>query len=128
MKIVTLIARLLLGLMFLVFGLNGIHPFMPSPPLPGGLAGQFVGALMGSHYTIFVASLQVVSAVLFLVNRYIPLALTLIGPVIVNIILFHALMFPAGIQMGILAAICWLIVFWRVRSAFAGIFQAKVQS
>ena len=87
MKIVTLIARLLLGLIFVVFGLNGFLNFLSMGPMPTGLAGQFIGALSLSHYFWVVAALQVVGGALLLVNRFVPLALVLLGPVIVNIIL-----------------------------------------
>jgi putative oxidoreductase len=126
MKIVALIARILLGLMFLVFGLNGFLQFMGKQPLPPGLAGQFAGALIESHYMQVVAALMVISGVLFLVNRYVPLALILIGPVIFNILLFHIFMAPSTIGMGLVAALLWFIIFFSVRSAFAGIFLQKV--
>ncbi len=125
MKIITVVARILLGVVFVFFGLNGLLNFLPQPPLPPGPAGQFLGALFASHYVVAVALLQVVSGALFLVNRYVPLALTLIGPVIVNILLFHLLMAPAGIFPGALAAVFWIIVAWHYRSAFAGILQSS---
>ena len=102
MKIVTVIARLLLGVIFLVFGLNGFLHFIPMPP-PAGLAGQFLGALFVSHYLVFVFLLQVIPGVLLLINRYVPLALTLLGPIIVNIVLFHALMAPSGLPLAVVA-------------------------
>ena len=92
MKITTVIARFLLGLIFLVFGLNGFLHFIPSPP-PSGTAGQFVGALFVSNYLVVVFLLQLISAVLLLINRYVPLALTLLAPIIVNIL---ALSHPDG--------------------------------
>ena len=126
MRIVTLVARILLGIMFLVFGLNGFLHFIPQGPMPAGLASQFVGALTESHYFVAVFLLQIVSGVLFLINRYVPLALTLIAPVIVNILLFHALMAPSGILPGIFATVFWIVVAYSLRSAFAGIFQQRV--
>jgi len=126
-KIATHIARILLGLVFLVFGLNGIHPFMPQGPMPTGLAGQFLGALMQSHYFFAVGAFMVVSGALFLVNLYVPLALALIAPVIVNILVFHITMSPGGIVPGIIMAILWIVVAYSVRSAFAGLFQKRVQ-
>ena len=95
MKIITVIARFLLGFIFLVFGLNGFLHFIPSSP-PIGTAGQFVGALFVSHYLVPIFLLQIISAVLLLVNRYVPLALTLLAPIIVNILLIHILMLPAA--------------------------------
>src|SRR3989442_9635299 len=96
MKIVTLIARILLGLVFVVFGLNGFLSFLNTGPAPTGLAGQFLGALILSHYYWVVAALQIAGGALLLVNRFVPLALVLLGPVIVNIICFHVFMNPSG--------------------------------
>ena len=127
MKIVIHTARVLLAVMFLVFGLNGFFHFLPQGPLPSGLAGQFFGVLVASHYFVAICLVQVVSGILFLVNRYVPLALVLIAPVIVNILLYHVLMNPGGILPGALAAVFWLVVAYGVRLAFAGILQKRVQ-
>jgi uncharacterized membrane protein YphA (DoxX/SURF4 family) len=124
-KILTLIARILLGLLFLVFGLNGFLHFIPMGPMPIGVAGQFVGALANSHYDMVLSALEIVSAVLFLINRFVPLALTLLGPILVNILLYHIFMAPSAIGPGLVATVLWFIVFYAHRSAFAGIFQAK---
>jgi hypothetical protein len=126
MKIVVLIARILLGLIFLVFGLNGFLHFIPAT-LPPGLAGQFVGALMQSHYVYFVSGVQVAGSALLLVNRYVPLALALLGPVIVNILLFHLLLFPQGLVMAIFVAILWFVLFVRYRQYFSGLFVQRAQ-
>src|SRR6266702_4137746 len=96
--IITVIARFLLGFIFLVFGLNGFLHFIPSSP-PSGTAGQFVGALFVSHYLVPIFLLQVISAVLLLINRYVPLALTLLAPIIVNILLIHILTLPVGLSI-----------------------------
>jgi hypothetical protein len=118
------VARYVLGLLFTVFGLNGFLHFIPVTPLPP-LASQFVGVLAASHYMVPVFVLQLACGLLFLVHEYVPLALTLIAPVIVNILLFHILMNPSGIVPGVIATICWLLVFYNVRSAFAGIFRRQ---
>ncbi len=128
MKIVTLIARYLLGFMFLVFGLNGFLHFIPQPPPSADLAGQYLTVLSQSHYLVFVFLLQFVAGVLLLVNRFVPLALVLLGPIIVNILLFHALMQPAGIAPGIVVLILWSLVFYRVRGAFRGIFAMREET
>jgi hypothetical protein len=125
MKITIVIARFLLGLIFLVFGLNGFLHFIPAS-LPSGTAGQFVGALFVSNYLVVVFLLQIVAAILLLTNRYIPLALTLLAPVIVNILLFHALMLPSGLPLALVATVLWFVVFLSVRSAFAGLWQQRV--
>ena len=125
MKILTNISRFLLGLIFLVFGLNGFLHFIPMPP-PSGVAGQFFGALFVSNYLVPIFALQLVSGALLLINRFVPLALTILAAIIVNILLFHVLMNPAGLGLAVLVAVLWSVVFASVRSAFAGIFQARV--
>ncbi len=124
MKIASTIARYLLGIMFTIFGLNGFLQFLPAPPMPP-LAGQFFGALIASHYTVPIFLVQLTCGILFLVNRYVPLALTLIGPVIVNILIFHALMNPEGVAPGAVATVCWFILFKRLRPAFDGILRSQ---
>jgi putative oxidoreductase len=125
MKILTNISRFLLALIFTTFGLNGFLHFIPMPP-PGGVAGQFFGALFVSNYLVPIFALQLISGVLLLVNRFVPLALTILAAIIVNILLFHVLMNPAGLGLAVLVTILWGVVFVSVRSAFAGIFQARV--
>ena len=125
MKIVTLIARLLLGLIFVVFGLNGFLNFLSMGPMPTGLAGQFIGALFLSHYFWVVAALQIAGGVLLLVNRYVPLALVLLGPVIVNIILYHGFLNPSGAVPAAVVTVLWLIVFYGKRQYFSGIFVQR---
>ena len=125
MKIVTLIARILLGLIFVMFGLNGFLNFLSTGPMPTGLAGQFLGALVQSHYYWVVAVLQIAGGVLLLVNRFVPLALVLLGPVIVNIICFHVFMNPSGAPPAAVVTVLWLIVFYRNRQHFSGIFVQR---
>ena len=124
MRLATLIARNLLGLMFVVFGLNGFLHFIHQPPPPPGPAGQFLGAMAGSHYLVPVFLLQLIGGVLLLLNRFVPIALVLLGPVIVNILLYHATMAPEGLPPGTVALILWLVVFAAVRPAFSGVFAS----
>jgi putative oxidoreductase len=125
MKITVVIARFLLGLIFLTFGLNGFFHFLPAS-LPSGTAGQFVGALFVSHYLVAVFLIQLVGAVLLLIDRYVPLALTLLAPIIVNILLFHTLMAPSGLGLAIVVTVLWIVVFLSVRAAFGGLLQPRV--
>ncbi|HYX30174.1 MAG TPA: hypothetical protein VE863_16650 [Pyrinomonadaceae bacterium] len=125
MKIVLLIARLLLGLVFVVFGLNGFLNFLSMGPMPIGLAGQFIGALFMSHYYWVVAALQIVGGVLLLVNRFVPLALVLLGPVIVNILLYHLFLNISGVGLAIVVTILWFIVFYGHRQYFSGLFVQR---
>ncbi len=128
MKIVSMIARYLLGLMFLVFGANMFLHFIPMGPMPPGLAGQFSAALFASHYFYAVGAIMVVSAVLLLVNRYVGLGLTLLGPVLFNILLFHILMAPSGIGAGLVATLLWALIAWEHRVVFAKLFAARLES
>ncbi len=126
MKIATLIARNLLGFLFMVFGLNGFLHFIPQPPPPAGLATQYLTVLFVSHYLVPVFALQLLAGVLLLCNRFVPLALVLLGPVIVNILLYHVLMAPAAAPPALVTLVLWLVVFGSARSAFASVFAMKV--
>jgi hypothetical protein len=126
MRTVSAIARYLAGVIFLVFGLNGFLNFIPLPP-PGGIAGQFMGALYASHYLWVIFAFQLVAGVLLLVNRYVPLAVAMLAPVIVNILSFHVLMAPSGLPLALFVAALWAVIFVDVRPAFAALFQARVQ-
>jgi len=121
MKITTIIVRLLLGLMFVVFGSNIFLHFIPMPPLPATLAGDFSKALMQSHYIYVVGLLQVIGGLLLLIGLYVPLGLTLLGPVIANILLFHIFLDPSGLPLAIIVAVLALFLLWRYRTNFAGL-------
>jgi hypothetical protein len=125
MRIASVIARYLLGLIFLVFGLNGFLHFIPMPPPKGALAAQFGGAIFASHYWVVVFGVQVIGGVLLLVNRYVVLALVLLGPVIVNIFFFHALMAPEGLPLAIIVVVLWAILAVRYRQYLEGIFVQR---
>ena len=127
MRTASTIARYLAGVIFLVFGLNGFLHFIPLPP-PGGLAEQFMGALYASHYLWVIFALQLVAGVLLLVNRYVPLAVAMLAPVIVNILTFHFLMAPSGLPLALFVAVLWVVIFVDVRSAFAALFQPRLQA
>jgi len=127
MKIVTMIARYLLGLMFLVFGSNMYLNFIPMGQMPAGVAGQFTAALFAAHYFYVVGAIMVISAILFLVNRFVGLGLTLLGPVLFNILMYHLLMDPRGIGMGAFATFLWLLVAWEHRIVFARLFAARLE-
>jgi putative oxidoreductase len=124
MKIAVLVARILLGLMFFVFGLNGFLNFLHMP-MPTGVAGQYMGALFVSHYLTVVLLVEVVGGVLLLSGQFVALALVLLGPVIFNILLFHSTMAPSGLPPALFAAVLWFVIFAGHRQAFAGIFSQK---
>ena len=127
MKIVTMIARYLLGLMFLVFGSNMFLNFIPMGPMPTGVAGQFSAALFAAHYFYVVGATMVVSSILLLANRFVGLGITLLGPVMFNILMFHLLMNPGGIGGGAVATLLWLLVAWQHRIVFERLFAARLE-
>jgi putative oxidoreductase len=126
MRTASVIARYFAGVIFLVMGLNGFLNFIPLPP-PGGIAGQFMAALYVSHYLWVIFAFQVIAGVLLLVNRYVPLAVAVLAPVIVNILTFHALMAPSGLPLALFVAALWAMIFINVRPAFTGLFQSRLQ-
>src|ERR1700728_3494060 len=93
-----------------------------------GHCGTFMGSLYASHYLWVIFAFQVIAAVLLLVNRYVPLAVAVLAPVIVNILVFHALMAPSGLPLALFVAVLWAVMFANVRPAFAGLFQSQLQS
>lgn len=127
MKVASTIARYLLALIFLVFGLNGFLHFIPTP-LPPGMAGQFLGILVNSHYLAVLSVLEVLAAVLLVANRYVALGLTLLGPIVVNIFLYHALMDPSGLPVAIVVCLLWLLTAFSARVAFEGLFRKSSQN
>lgn len=125
MKIVAMIARILLGAIFVFFGSNLLFHFLHSA-MPTGTFGLYMTALFSSHYIIAVGLFQVIGGLLLLVNRYVPLALVILGAIIVNILLVHFLMAPSGIPLALVVMLLWLLVYWRHRTAFAGIYTPKM--
>ena len=114
------VARALMGLIFLVFGLNGFLNFIPQPktPMPEG-AMAFAGALMQTGYMMpLVTGTQLLVGILLLLNRFVPLALALIAPIIVGIITFHIFLAPKTIGPGIVVLAFELYLAWSYRNAF----------
>lgn len=124
MKIAAVIVRLLLGLVFVVFGSNAFLPFIPMPELPHNATGDFLNALFVSRYVYAIALCQIIGGLLLLIGRFVPLGLTLLGPVVVNILLFHLFLDHSGLAIALVILLLWLFLLWRYRSAFAGLFRA----
>jgi putative oxidoreductase len=125
MKYVIIIVRVLLGLAFVVFGFNIFLHFIPgSDQIPPGDAGVFASVLMHSGYMYVVGALQILGGLCLLIgSRFVPLGLTLLGPVIVNIILFHIFFAPEGLPIGAVCAVLALFLLWIYRAKFPAIFQ-----
>jgi putative oxidoreductase len=129
MKIVTIAARVrvLLGLVFVFFDSNAFFNFVRMPPLPPSSGGQFLTALTASHYLMLVGGAQALGGLLLLINRFVPLGLAILGPVIVNILAFYLLMSREGISIASLVAILWLFRFYAYREYFATLFVQRAQ-
>jgi putative oxidoreductase len=123
MKIAIIIVRILLGLIFVVFGLNIFLNFIPAPPPPPGPAGDYFKVFSASGYMYVVGAVQLLSGLLLLIGRFVPLALTMLAAMIFNILVFHILMAPEGIAMGIVVAVLELFLVWSYRDRFAGILR-----
>jgi uncharacterized membrane protein YphA (DoxX/SURF4 family) len=123
MKITTVVARVLLGLIFVVFGSNAFLHFLPMPPLPQGVAGEYMHAFFASGYVYVIGGFQVIGGLLLLIGRFVPLGLTILAAIIVNIWCFHLLMAPEGLPPGVIVTILELFLVWRYRDAFAGILR-----
>jgi uncharacterized membrane protein YphA (DoxX/SURF4 family) len=124
MKTLTLIARILLGLIFLVFGLNGFLHFLPQPPMPDA-AKSFFGGLAASGYMLpLVFTTQVVGGTLVLLGM-VPLGLVVLAPVIVNIVAFHLFLAPDGLPIAVVVAVLGLFLAWTVRDAYGALFRSR---
>lgn len=124
MKKAVLVVRILLGLLFFIFGLNGLLHFLPMQPMLGD-AGTFATIMAQHGWLPFVAVLQVVAGLLLLVGRYVPLALVILTPIIVNILLFHILLTGGkDLVPGLIAAVLDLFLIWAYRLSFRGLFDA----
>jgi uncharacterized membrane protein YphA (DoxX/SURF4 family) len=124
MKIVSVVARYLLGLMFTVFGLNGFLNFIHQPPPANPLAQQFFMAVSVSHFAGFFFALQVLAGLLLLSGFFVPLALTLLAAELYNILAFHLTLAP-GIAPALVACVLWVLVFLQYREDFQGLLRAK---
>ena len=125
MKIAATISRYLLGLLFTVFGLNGFLHFIPQPPPANPVALQFLTAVSVSRFMSVVFLVQLIGGILFLAGRFVPLAIAILAPVLVNILNYHLTMDPGSISGAVVATILWAILFLSHRASFAGIFQAR---
>src|ERR1700758_4257893 len=125
MKIASIVARYLLGLMFTVFGLNGFLHFIPQPPPANPVAIQFLVAVSTSPFAAFFFALQVLGGLLLLSGFFVPLALTVLAAELYNILAFHLTLAPASIPPALVAAVLWILVFLQYRESFKGIFKAR---
>jgi uncharacterized membrane protein YphA (DoxX/SURF4 family) len=124
----TTTARIILGLVFFVFGLNGFLNFIPPPstPMPEG-AQAFLGALMNTHYMMpLISGTQLLVGVLLLTNRFVPLALAIIAPEVVNIVAFHFFLAPSGLVIALVTLVLEIFLAWSYRSTYRSMLAARV--
>ena len=125
MKIASISARYLLGLIFTVIALNGFLNFLHQPPPTNPLAIQFLVSVSESHFAAFFFALQVLGGLLLLSGYFVPLALTVLAAELYNILAFHLTLAPASIGPALVASVLWVLVFLQYRESFKGIFRAK---
>ena len=115
----TTVARVLAGLIFLVMGLNGFLFFLPQPAsLPAGVVGLSTAFMKSGYLFQLIMGTQVIAGLLLLVNRFVPLALAVLAPVIVNIIAYHIFLWPATIGLPLVVLALELYLAWSYRAAF----------
>ena len=127
MKIAVIVVRIFVGIVFVFFGSNAFLNFLHAPPMPPTPGGRFIMALVESHYVMVVGGAQVLGGLLLVINRFVPLGLAILGPVIVNILSYHLFMSMEGISGGLVAAVLWLFLFYAYREYFASLFVQRAQ-
>jgi len=125
MRIASLVARILLGALFVFGGSNHLFNFIPAQPLPPGVAGQFLAGMIGTGYLDFLGVMEVLAGLLIIVQQFVPLGLTILGPIIFNIFVIEALIMPKALPVAIVMAILWVLGAWPFRSLFFTILQRK---
>jgi putative oxidoreductase len=123
MKIAVLIARVLLGLIFVVFGLNIYFNFIPSPPMSGDV-DTLMGLMFKHGWFTFYGLLYLVGGLLLLIGRFVPIGLVLLGPIIVNVLLFHLTFNPSGIGPGLLVTVLEIFLIYAYREHFKALFTS----
>ena len=127
MQKVVMVARLLLGLVFTVFGLNVFVQFLPAPERSEA-AGSFYGALLGSGYLVpLLGATKLTAGIFLLAGILVPLALTLLAPIVVNIVLFHVFLDPAGMPIAILVLVLEVFLAWGYRDSFKGVLNLRAK-
>lgn len=125
MRIVTIIARLLLGALMVFAGANHIFNFLPKGPMPSGVAGLLLEGMIGSGYMTFVGASEVIAGLLLLVNRFTPLALTVLAAITVNIIVVDALVMPKALAVAAVVTLLWILAAFPVRRAFTPLLRQR---
>jgi putative oxidoreductase len=125
LKIVSFIARLLLGALFVFAGSNHLFNFLPRQPLPPGAAGQLIAGMADTGYMNFIGAMEVIGGLLLVINQFVPFGLTILGPLVVNIFVVNALIMPKALPVAILVTLLWIVGAWPFRTLFFPILGRK---
>ncbi|HEV2134499.1 MAG TPA: DoxX family membrane protein [Terracidiphilus sp.] len=128
MKVTSMIARFLMGAIFVFFGSNHLYAFLPSPPPPHGVAGQYMVAMMASGYLYVVGVCEVVPGLLLLIGRFVPLALMVLAAVIFNIEVTGALLARAALPMGTFLILLWILTAYEARPVLLPLLRARTDA
>jgi len=126
MKIVVVGARILLGLLFTVFGLNHIVPFIHDS-VPPGDAATMLGLMVEHHWFLLYGVVEAAGGLMLLAGRFVPLGLTLLAGMGVNILLFHLTLEPSGLPAMLFFGLLEAVLVYAYRASFAGIFAEKAE-
>jgi uncharacterized membrane protein YphA (DoxX/SURF4 family) len=121
MKHASTIARILLGLIFFVFGLNGFLQFIPQPPLPDEAMKFMMGLMAAPYFFPLLKATEVIAGLLLLSNCFVPLALILLAPISLQIFLFHVALAPAGTAMAVVIIILGLYLAWTRKDSYKSV-------
>ncbi len=128
MRAVVILCRVVFGAIFLIAGLNGLFQFFPMPAPPEGPAIEFMSGLIGSSYFFpFLALIQACCGFLLLIDRFVPLALTIIAPVTVNILAYHLFLAPSGIVLGLVVVGLNVFLAFAYRNSFTGVLASRAE-
>jgi len=125
MKFATMVARILLGFIFLAFGLNGFLHFIPNMPMPNAAVSFFVGLAATGYFLPVLFGTQALAGALLILGLWVPLALALLAPIIFNIVLFHVFLAPNGLPVAIVVTLLEVYLVYAYREAFAPIARPR---
>lgn len=126
MRHIAPVARVLLGLVFVVFAANYFVPFLPAQPKPPAAAQQFLDALVSSKLLTLVKAVELIAGLALLANRLVPLALAVLAPIVVGIVFVHVDLAPAGMPLALVVLALELVLAWQYRAAFAPMLRLQV--
>lgn len=126
MKTTVLVSRILLGFLYLVFGLDYFLHFIPYQPLHTGVTGAFIAGLKGIGYFYpMIKTIQILGGLSLLINRYPAFSAVVLFPISLNVLLFHTILVPSGWLMGVFLIVPNLLLGYGYRKYYSGMFTEK---